>query len=96
MAAAAKASVSEYRISRATWPNNNTSAGVTNGTSQYVRSVVVTNSTISITFSTNASTDIAGDVLVFKGTYDGNGVKWACDTAANTIESKFLPANCRP
>jgi type IV pilus assembly protein PilA len=93
MAASAKASVSEYRISRSTWPNNNTSAGITSPSTNYVSAVGVNNSTITVTFKA-ASGVTAGSTIVFNGTTDASGtVLWTC-TAGN-VQAKYRPANCR-
>ncbi len=92
MAAAAKASVSEYRISTATWPNNNTSAGITSPNSQYVTGVAVVNKTITVSFKAAAGVG-AGSTIIFVGSAGGGTINWTC--TAGDVQSKFRPANCR-
>ena len=50
LAAAAKSSVSEFVISRATWPADNTEAGITSPNTDYVSAVAVAVTQITVTF----------------------------------------------
>ena len=93
MAASAKASVSEYRISQNAWPANNTTAGISSPNTNYVQSVAVNNSTITVAFKAAAGVG-AGSTIIFSGTTDASGtVIWTC-TGGN-VQSKYRPANCR-
>jgi len=93
LASGAKASVSEYRISRApNWPNNNTSAGVTSPNTQYVTSLAVANSTITVTFKADAGVT-AGSTIVFNGSMQGGSVGWTC--TGGDVAPQYRPANCR-
>ena len=93
MAASAKASVSEYVVSVNTWPNNNTSAGITSPNTNYVSAVAVNNSTITVTYKAAAGVT-AGSTIVFNGATDASGtVLWTC--TGGDVQSKYRPANCR-
>lgn len=93
MANAARATVSEYRISTGNWPNNNTSAGYTSPDSQYVSAVTINNSSITVEFKPAAGVVAASDTMIFVGTVDGGGVEWTCTDG--TVADKYKPANCR-
>lgn len=80
------------------------SAGVTNQSSQYVTSVVYTKTsdTVGVITALANGTNIGGvatnDGLMLTGTGDTNTgiVRWICDgTAANPIDDRYLPSNCR-
>jgi type IV pilus assembly protein PilA len=92
MAASAKASVSEYRISQSVWPNNNTSAGISSPNSQYVTGVVGANNVITVTYKAAAGVT-AGQTIIFRGSMTGGSVAWTC--TGGTVPAKFRPANCR-
>ena len=92
LAAAAKTSVSEFRLSQSAYPTNNANAGIaTVITSKYVTGVTVTNGTISVAMN-NATVGTAGNI-VFTPTFSNGTVDWSC--TASTVLDKFLPANCR-
>jgi type IV pilus assembly protein PilA len=93
LAAAAKTSVSEYRLSAATYPTGNGQAGIsTIITSKYVNGVTVTNGSIAVGLNnTNVGT---GNNIVFNPTFANGTVDWTC--TASTVLSKYLPSNCRP
>lgn len=95
LAAGAKSSVSEYRVSTATWPDNNVSAGISPAGSfntQYVTSVTVADNLITVAYKA-ASGAAAGSTLVFTGTFSGGSVEWDC--TAGDVRPAFRPANCR-
>jgi len=93
LAAAAKTSVSEYRLSQNAYPSTNSEAGMaTSISSQYVSSLVVgANGIISVSLSSGAVG--AGGSLVFTPTFQNSTVQWSC--TGSSVESKYLPANCR-
>lgn len=97
MAAAAKTAVSEYRLSKGTYPTNNGSAGLgTTIKSPYVRSLTVNTGIITVTFTATANTAIDGKTLAFKPTFSNGTVQWTCsDTSTYTLAGKYRPANCR-
>lgn len=92
MASAAKLAVSDYRTAMNAWPNNNTSAGFTSPSSQYVSAVGINNSTVTVTFRAAAGVT-AGSTIVFNATVDNGGIEWIC-TGGN-VSDKYRTANCR-
>lgn len=98
LATSAKTAVSEHRLSMNTWPANNTSAGYSTPSSQYVSDILITGRTITITYRTAAGVAGGSQQLIFvaQSTVTGN-VNWQCDTVTtgNTVAAKYLPANCR-
>jgi len=98
VAAAAKSAVSETRLSRGTFPANNTAAGLAATiASTFVESVeVLAAGQIEITYLTAAGKIpelTAGAVILMDPTFSDNTVRWEC--TAGTVESKFRPARCR-
>lgn len=101
LASAAKTSVSEYRVSQATWPTSNLQAGVAAAASiasKYVSGVnIAGNGLITVTFTASVDSTASGDTVIFTPTIrvaGGAAVDWSCRTG--NLESKFRPANCRP
>lgn len=98
LASQAKTGVSEFWASEGSLPSANGSVGLPaaasiNGNS--VRSVGVGNSgIITITMgATGLPSNVAGDTFTLTPTTSDGGVTWAC--AANSIENKYLPSECR-
>ena len=90
---ACKASVSEYFQTVGSLPANTTTAGCSTGGSQYVTSVAVATGVITVA---SAITGATGNyVLTPTANTTSGALGWACNTAATTIEKKYLPANCR-
>lgn len=96
LAGGIKAAASEYFASRGAWPANNYAAGVSNTiTGNAVRSVRITNSTITITYNTRAA-DATGATLTLVGNAVATGsVSWVC-RAGTGMRDKYLPTACRP
>ena len=104
-ASAAKTSISEYYVSQGSMPADQTEAGMqpaADYSTKILQSVTYTidaaNSDIGIV--TVAIEDIggdtaAGDEFTLTGTGDAAGVTWVCATAANEVDARYLPANCR-
>lgn len=97
-ASACKTSVSEYAQTLNTLPADISEAGCTNNSSQYVSTLGVTNGVITVTATSavGGSAGTAGtNTLVLTPDFDATAgtVGWDCE--ASTIESKYLPANCR-
>ncbi|TCS41702.1 pilin [Reinekea marinisedimentorum] len=102
LSAAAKTSVSEYFVSMGSMPTGAASAGVnTNaGQSDYVSAIAfsrtdATNASISFTIDTGGigNASASGTVIMAGTGSSATGVKWDC--TGSTVESKYLPANCR-
>ena len=94
LAAGAKTGVSEFVLTNAEFPQNNTSAGVsapTDITGNNVQSIDVTGSTITITYT--GDDNIAGDTITLTAATTAGSVQWTC--AAGTIDAQYLPASCR-
>ena len=100
LAGGAKAGIAEFYSSNGTFPAGNTSVGLAPAASikgNAVNSVNVTGSLITITYGTKVQ---AGGQLTLKGTPTGGGIEWKCSTApittaADRVDQKFLPSNCR-
>lgn len=97
LAAAAKTSVSEFRLSNNGWPSDNATAGISNTiTSKYVSGVVVTNGAAGeIVVTLNGTTVGTNGNIEFDPTFNGSTVDWVCNGTGTTVLSKYLPANCR-
>lgn len=96
LAGEAKDLVAEYVASNNAWPTGNASAGIAPGTDirgNAVRSVSVTNGTITITY--NQLVDDGSVILLSPATTAG-GVTWNCSApATGGVSSRLLPSECR-
>ncbi len=101
IAAASKASVSEFYISQNTMPATSTLAGVNIAlTTPYVTQVAyaaaagVGSVTISMRPSLSSGIAAATNTIIFRGTGSStSGVRWSC--TGGTLVTKYKPANCR-
>ncbi|NIR30745.1 MAG: pilin [Gammaproteobacteria bacterium] len=95
LAAAAKTSVSEYRLSQNAYPTGNSTAGIsTNITSKYVTDVNVQAGGLIDVVLDSASVGTSGTIQ-FSPTFAGSTVDWSCSGGGTTVLAKYLPANCR-
>ena len=102
LADAAKTTVGEYRQSQGTWATTAAAAGMS-GTikTKNVTSVVLgaTPNVVLVTFSASLDPAVGGAQVAFVGTVDATNnsgiISWTCNTSANTIKPKYLPASCR-
>jgi len=95
LAAAAKTSVSEYRLSENAYPTDNTAAGISDDIqSEFVAAVDVSGGRIFVAIN---STNVGADgTLEFSPTFQNSTVQWVCKPlAAGSPENKYLPSNCR-
>lgn len=99
LASGAKAAVTEYYSSEATWPGDNATAGLALDASiagNAVRSVEVgaTGGIITITYRTKVD---AGKTVTLTPTDSVGSITWECEagTGATGVPAKYLPANCR-
>ena len=96
LAGATKLAVAETYSSAGFFPPSNVSAGVPTATSingKYVTSVGVTNrGVITITYS-GGEPKLNGDTLLLSATTATGSVKWKCK--AGTVETRYLPSECR-
>lgn len=96
-ASGGRTSVAEAYQTLGHMPANATSAGVTTQKSPYVEKTdyTQTSDTVGVITATASAkeTKISGKTIVLTGTADGNGViTWVCTT---TMDTKYVPANCR-
>ena len=99
LAAAAKTSISEYYQTMGAMPSDASSAGVSTdaSASQYVSAIAYTygsDTASDITYTLTNLGSATGDIE-FAGTGAATGVSWVCNGGGTTVDSKFLPANCR-
>jgi type IV pilus assembly protein PilA len=99
LAAAAKTSISEYYQTMGEMPADATEAGVSTdaSASTYVQTITFTQTSTTVADVTFTVTNLGaatGDIE-FAGTGSSTGVQWVCDGAGTTVDSKYLPANCR-
>lgn len=89
----AKTSVSEYRISRGSFPASAAAAGVTSIVTNYVSGIGVgANGVITITGNqTNLGTG-AAVAIVLTPTFANGAVRWTCTSTGAT---QYVPASCR-
>jgi type IV pilus assembly protein PilA len=98
---ACKTSVAEYFQSQATLPANLAASGCASNPTEFVTSLDVVSGVITITatgtltksFSTASNNQFV--LTPTKGVSNAAPLSWACNTAATTIDKKYLPANCR-
>ena len=95
VASAAKASISEYILTKNALPPNAAAAGVTTITSPMVSSMTVGANTGVITVTSSAAvTGTAGDVTIILTPTNGvSKVTWVC--TAGGAKSQLAPATCR-
>lgn len=88
----AKTAVAEFRIANGSMPTNNTQAGVTSVSTNFVTGVAVANGVITITGNqTNLGTGAALGI-VLTPTFANGAVTWTCTATGAT---QFAPASCR-
>ncbi|MBW4933812.1 pilin [Marinobacter sp. F4206] len=102
IASQAKTAISEYYISEGSMPADQATAGLDTAASYATTDVVQ-----SMTYTRNSQTEgeiamaikalggdtSAGDTFTLTGTGASTGVQWVC--AADSIDAKYLPSNCR-
>lgn len=97
LAAASKAAVAEAWASKGKYMASNASLGLPTAASirgNSIRSVGQANGVITVTMAgTGLPANVAGDTYTLSATTSAGGVQWACN--AGTIESKYLPSECR-
>lgn len=95
--AGAKATVTEFKLSRNTWPSDNAEAGLAAASSIQsisVQSVEVNGSLVTATMRSLLIP--GGGVVVLKGTSTGASMSWSCtQQAGTTVQARFLPSECR-
>lgn len=97
IASGAKSAVAESWQATSNWPANNLQAGIDTAiTSTYVSALQIGGAgVITITF-TNIDLAVDGTQLELAPTFVDSTLRWECrSAAANPIEPRFVPANCR-
>jgi len=100
LAASAKASVSEFRISRGVFPTGNNQAGLaTIISTNLVRSVLVVPApqagTIQVTFGETIGRAAGNTVLAYVPTFSNGSITWTCTGGTTTLNPRWRPSNCR-
>lgn len=94
LAASAKTSVAEHKLSLATYPANNTAAGYTSPDTKYVQGISIANGLITITYKTAAGVSSSANTIQISPISLAGGIDWSCK--GGNVEAKYRPANCRP
>lgn len=96
-----KAAVAEYFISQGSMPADATTAGFSPDIdSKYVQSVVyartgINTATLTVKIKAISTEAAAGESFLLEATGNTNNVDWDCKPVAGSLETKFLPADCR-
>jgi len=102
LASPIKFSVVEYFNTNGDWPANNTTLGLgandgSGITSDTVASISVADNIITITFNSNAGSDIAGNnfTLTAPSNPQNGVISWTCSSAgSNGISADYAPSGC--
>ena len=96
LAGAAKTSVAEYYSSNGVMPSDNPTAGLASATQisgNAVKQVEVANSgVITITYNTKV---VDNGTLSLSQVINSGSISWRCGSASTTMQSNWLPSNCR-
>ena len=95
LAAAARTSLAEHRMSTGDWPATNTEAGYDSPDTDVVSGIQITTSLITITYKAIGNRVDAGDTVLLQASEaPGGAMEWTCTPGAD-MEPRFLPASCR-
>ncbi|MGD8642339.1 MAG: pilin [Gammaproteobacteria bacterium] len=97
VADSAKTNITDYYMSAGRMPTSTVAANINTDTAQsnFIGAIAfsTTASTATITYSV-ANLGTTGDIALV-GTASSNGLAWDCGTAATTVDTRYLPLNCR-
>ena len=96
VAAGAKSALAEYYQEYGSFPADNTAAALSPPATihgNYVSSVSVSGSAISITYGNKAHSSIAGQTVVWTANDATGSLVWAC-ASGGVIQAKHLPKSC--
>ena len=97
LASGGKTAVSEYKMTKGTYPADNAAAGMATDTdikSKYVSQVTVANGLITVTYNgPEANTKLKPKTLLLSPVSNVGSIDWTCK--GGTVESKYLPSSCR-
>ena len=89
---APKTAMAEYRIDRGTFPTNGTTIGYSSPVTQYVQSIGVAGTHITVTYKSEAGVT-AGETIIFAGSWNNGAVQWSCK--GGTVGQNYRPSICR-
>jgi len=100
LAASARTTVAEHRMSMNEWPASSAAAGYESPNTKYVSNITINQGIISITYKTETGTGGTHVLQLSPVSADGGAVDWTCglkmgSSAGTTVPAKYLPANCR-
>ena len=100
LASGARTAVSEFYSSRGRFAQNNESYGLQDSgdiTGGYVTDVSAEEAEgeIQVTFGGNAHANIENEILAFSAVTSAGSVDWVCGAGGTSVESSYLPAECR-
>lgn len=97
VADAAKSTLSDYYMSSGMMPDSASQANLNMDTaqSQFIDAIAFSTTTSSATVTYTLGNMIAAGDIAMVGTVTSNGISWACNTPATTVESRYLPMTCR-
>ncbi|GAB4392768.1 MAG: pilin [Gammaproteobacteria bacterium] len=96
LASSVRTAISEARLVRGIFPNNNLQAGISDSiSSDYVSSITVgAGGVITVTFNTvTTGLNAEQDTIILQPTYRAGSVSWSC--TGGTVLTIYRPDNCR-
>ena len=97
LAGGARVAVSEYRLSKGIWPNDNTAVGLPEHISnERISAVVISGNRITLTYQ-NLVSGVDGLDLEMRAklSSDGKSLEWTCGGGETTVDERLLPSGCR-
>ena len=93
----ARSNLSEYYLTSGHMPDSTEEANINTSAdqSEYIGSISfsTTSNTATLTY-TVSNLSVSGDIALV-GTASADGMRWSCSTPGTTLESVYLPQNCR-
>ena len=93
----ARSNVSEYYLSSGHMPGSADEANLNTDSdqSEFIGAISfsTTVNTATVTYTVD-NLSVSGDIALV-GTATSNGMQWSCSTPATTLDSVYLPQNCR-
>lgn len=92
VASGAKSSITEYILTKNSYPSNADAAGVTPMTSPMVSSMSIDNGVITVSSSAAVTGDADALQIILTPTNNSGSVAWSCTASGQT---KYAPSSCR-
>lgn len=97
---AAKTSVSEFFTSQGHMPASGSQGYNTAISTNIIKSMPytynsATSAYVEVHFNAIGGSTASDQFIRYSGTGSSQGVTWTCSSSANTLQSKYRPANCR-